>query len=200
MTRPTASPSLSLSSSCWGGLVLFGMRLLRKSSKDKVVERLGELTRSLPSEQENRSVAKLAAPSAEPRRRRLRESMGVLGTYLARMEALGGRRGIYAAMVAVPALFVFALLVNWLLPFPWWVETTLAIAVPVLTAHTIHSMLVERFKNAFGANARHSRHHYPGQPGRGASGWRHRNVGDIYDWPAGRNSSASARTCNWAMT
>ena len=170
-----------------GGLVMFGMRLLRKSSKEKVAERLGELTRSIPLELETRSIAEIARAQREARRRRLRQSMGVLGTYLARMEALGGRRGIYTAMVAIPALFVFALLVNWLLlPFPLWVETTLAIAVPALTAYTIHSMLVDRFKNAFLAQMPDildtiTRASQAGVPVVGAI----RNVGDIYDWPAG---------------
>ena len=170
-----------------GGLVLGGLRAFRKSTKDKVAERLNELTRTIPLELETRSIAEIARAQREARRRRLRQSMGVLGTYLARMEALGGRRGIYTALVAVPSLFVFALLVNWLLlPFPLWIEAILAIAVPSLTAYTIHSMLVDRFRNAFLAQMPDildtiTRASQAGVPVVGAI----RNVGDIYDWPAG---------------
>src|SRR5690606_4138197 len=124
-----------------GGLVLAAVRLLRKSDKENARDSLRELTTGTPTEVETKAVAEVAPAQREARRRRMRESMGVLGTFLARMEALGGRRGVYTVAVAVPALFLFALLVNWLLlPFPWWIETILAIAIPGTTAYLSHEM------------------------------------------------------------
>lgn len=170
-----------------GGLVLAAVRLLRKSDKENARDRLRELTTGTPTEVETKSVAEMARAQREARRRRMRESMGVLGTFLARMEALGGRRGVYTVAVAVPALFLFALLVNWLLlPFPWWIETILAIAIPGTTAYLSHEMLVERFRNAFLAQMPDildtiTRASQAGVPVAQAI----RNIGDIYEWPAG---------------
>ena len=170
-----------------GGLVMVAMRLMRKSVKEKAAERLAQLTRIAPQETEARSITDIARAQREARRRRLRQSMGLVGTYLARMEALGGQRGIYIAAVAIPGLFVFALLVNWLvLAFPWWVETVLAMAVPIVTGYLIHNMLVERFRNGFLAQMPDildtiTRASQAGVPVSQAI----RNVGDIYTWPAG---------------
>lgn len=170
-----------------GGLVLVAMRLMRKSVKEQVATRLAELTHTAPQETEARSITDIARAQREARRRRLRQSMGLLGTYFARMEALGGQRGIYIAAVAVPSLFVFALLVNWLLlAFPLWVEALLAMAVPVITAYMVHNMMVERFRNGFLAQMPDildtiTRASQAGVPVAQAI----RNVGDIYTWPAG---------------
>lgn len=170
-----------------GMLILFALRLLRKSDKENIHDRLMHLARGTPLEAETRSAAEMARSQREARRRRLRASMGVFGVYVARMEALGGRKGVYTTLVAVPSLFVFALLVNWLLlPFSWWFETILAVAIPAVTAYLIHSMLVERFRGAFLTQMPDildtiTRASQAGVPVTQAI----RNVGDIYGWPAG---------------
>jgi Flp pilus assembly protein TadB len=170
-----------------GSLLISAIHVLRKSDKENVRDRLRQLTTGFASDTETKSIAETARARREARRRRLRASMGLLGVYFARMEALGGRRGAYTVALAVPLLLVIALMVNWLLlPFPWWLETLFAIAVPAATGHLAYQMLVERFRNAFLAQMPDildtiTRASQAGVPVTLAI----RNIGDIYDWPAG---------------
>ncbi len=170
-----------------GGLFIVAKRVLRKSDKENVRDRLRQLTTGLPSDTEIKTIAETARALREARRRRLRASMGFLGIYLARMEALGGRRGVYTIALGVPFLFLLTLVVNWLLlPFPWWLEALLAIAIPAAAGHLAYQTLVERFRNAFLAQMPDildtiTRASQAGVPVAQAI----RNIGDIYDWPAG---------------
>lgn len=170
-----------------GGLWLFATRLFKKSRKQMVIDRLIQVAQVEEDETEVRTLTDLARLQREARRRRIRASLGRVGTYMARMEALSGRTGLYAVIVAVPAFFVFMLLVNWLLlPFPWWMETSLAIFMPAAVAYLIHQMLVERFRNAFLAQMPDildtiTRASQAGVPVTLAI----RNIGDMYNWPAG---------------
>ncbi|RTZ45350.1 hypothetical protein EKL30_04715 [Candidimonas sp. SYP-B2681] len=170
-----------------GGLIMGAQRFLRKSHKENVRERLRQLSSGSTSETDTKSIAETARALREARRRRLRASMGFLGIYLARMEALGGRRSVYTIALAMPLLLVITLMVNWLLlPFPWWLEAPLAIAIPVTAAYLAYQTLVERFRNAFLTQMPDildaiTRASQAGVPVALAI----RNIGDIFDWPAG---------------
>lgn len=170
-----------------GSLVFAGMKLFGKSDRDRAMERLRNLAGLIEPAPDPRTIAETARQRREARRRRLRESLGVFGVYLARMEAIGGPYGLRLLQLGVPSTLALMIMVNWfLLALPFWIEFTLAIVMTTLAALMIHRHMVERFQNAFLQQMPDIldtiiRATQAGVPVALAI----RTIGDVYDWPAG---------------
>lgn len=168
-------------------LYVLAQAMLRKSKKQKVADRLQSLIHSPNAEAEERTQADVVRARREARRRRLKASLGSMGAYWARMETIAGRKGIYTLVVVVPAMFIAMLLVNWLvLPFPTWIEASLALLIPLGAAYLLHQALEDRFRNEFLAQMPDildtiTRASQAGIPVAIAI----RNIGEMYRWPAG---------------
>lgn len=170
-----------------GILVFAALRLFRKSERELTIERLRLLSGLVQESPDPKTIAETARSRREARRRRLRESLGFFGVYLARMEALGGPRGLRMLQLGVPAMFLIALAVNWLLlDLPFWMEAALAVLSTILTAVAIHRAMVARFQHGFLNQLPDlldtiTRASQAGVPVAQSI----RTIGDIYDWPAG---------------
>src|SRR5690606_6603743 len=134
-----------------------------------------------------KTIADTARSRREARRRRMRESLGFFGVYLARMEALGGPHGLRMLQIGVPAMFLVMLAVNWLLlDLPLWMEAALAVLSTVLVGVAIHRGMVARFQHGFLNQLPDvldtiTRASQAGIPVVQSI----RTIGDIYKWPAG---------------
>lgn len=170
-----------------GSVGFAAMRLFRKSDKERAIDRLRLLAGLVEEAPDQRTIAETARSRREARRRRLRESMGFFGVYLARMEALGGPHGLRMLQAGVPGMFLLMLAVNWLvLDLSDWIEGALAILLTAMTALLIHNRMVARFQEGFLNQLPDlldtiTRASQAGVPVAQSI----RTIGDIYDWPAG---------------
>lgn len=171
---------------CAGALVLVALLLFRKSERELSLERLKQLAGQAEAS-DARTIADMARIRREAQRRKLRQSLGFFGIYLARMEALAGSKGVRKLVIGVPAVFLLTLVINWkLLHFPLWVEVALLLLVPVLVGIAAHRTMVARFQTAFLNQLPDvldtiTRASQAGVPVALAI----RTVGDIYEWPIG---------------
>lgn len=129
----------------------------------------------------------LSRAQREARRRQRRQSMGWLGHYIGRVEAVSGRRGIYLVVIGTVLLFVLTGFMAVLaLPLPWWGKALLTLSVPAMGAVFIYGRLNEKFRAAFLAQLPDVldmiiRASQAGVPVTQSV----RNVGDAFAWPAG---------------
>lgn len=170
-----------------GSLVFAALKLFRKSDRELAIERLRLLSGLVQEAPDSRTIAETARSRREARRRRMRESLGFFGVYLARMEALGGPHGLRMLQIGVPAMFLVMLAVNWLLlDLPLWMEAALAVLSTVLVGVAIHRGMVARFQHGFLNQLPDvldtiTRASQAGIPVVQSI----RTIGDIYKWPAG---------------
>lgn len=170
-----------------GSLVFAALKLFRKSDRELAVERLRLLSCLVQEAPDSRTIAETARSRREARRRRMRESLGFFGVYLARMEALGGPHGLRMLQVGIPAMFMIMLGVNWwLLELPFWMESALALLCTTLAGVSIHRSMVSRFQHHFLNQLPDlldtiTRASQAGVPVAQSI----RTIGDIYAWPAG---------------
>lgn len=170
-----------------GAILLAALKLFRKTEREHSIERLRLLTGVSQATVDPSTIAEHARNRREARRRQLRESLGFFGVYLARMEALGGQRGLRILQFGVSAIFMLTLTLNWLLlNLPFWVETVLALSLTVLVGMGMHRHMVSRFQHAFLNQLPDlldtiTRASQAGVPVAQSI----RTIGDIYDWPAG---------------
>ncbi|MGE4369493.1 MAG: type II secretion system F family protein [Burkholderiaceae bacterium] len=170
-----------------GGFAFFAVRLMYESPRDRLRKRLTTTVREVMGRISTRDASDTNRAEREQRKRKLRESLGILGPYIARLEAVGGRKALYIAVIAVPSLFAVTAAVVWrFVSFPLWIELALVVTAPVTGAIYIYRWQVQRFQEAFLALMPDvldtiTRASQAGVPiTRSLS-----NVGEVFAWPIG---------------
>ena len=171
---------------CAGILAVLALRLFRKTERELSLERLKQLTGRAEANDAS-TIAETERRRREAQRRKLRESLGFFGMYLARMEVLAGPKGVRRLLIGMPTVMLLAWVINWkVLNFPLWVEAAILILAPVLVGVAAHRAMVTRFQTAFLNQLPEvldslTRASQAGVPVTLAI----RTVGDIYEWPVG---------------
>ncbi|HUH58527.1 MAG TPA: type II secretion system F family protein [Candidimonas sp.] len=134
-------------------LGLFAMTLqsaMRQRPTGRARSRLENVGQLAGNSLHHDALEDLSRAERDARRRQRRQALGWLGQYLARVETVSGRRGVYVLFITVLVLLVLAALGAWLfLPMPWWSKALVALAVPACGALSIYRRLNNKFRLAF---------------------------------------------------
>lgn len=134
-------------------LGLFVMTLqsaIRQRPAGRVRSRLENVGQLGGNPLHHEALEDLSRAERDARHRQRRQALGWLGQYLARVETVSGRRGVYVLFITVLVLLVLASLGSWLLlPMPWWGKVLVALAVPAFGVVTIYHRLNDKFRLAF---------------------------------------------------
>jgi Flp pilus assembly protein TadB len=160
---------------------------LRRRPIGRVRSRLVNVGQLAGNPMQKEALEDLSRAEREARRRQRRQALGALGQYLARVETVSGRRGIYILVAGAVALLAIAALASWLfLPLSWWGKMLVVLAVPALWVATVYRRLIDRFRLAFLEQLPDIldmiiRASQAGVPVTQSV----RNIGDEFGWPAG---------------